>query len=168
MAGNVYNQYVWLLDLIARHNDGITLQEISKHWQNSTLNDTGAPLARRTFRNHLDKIAELFGIEIVCGCKYKYHIKWTGDINLKELQQSLLTHLQLSNALVSNPRLAERISLDSYLSFRYYTPLIQAMESNTIVEIHLFDKTTENFTISTSHLTISSSLRANGLWLEAN
>ena len=142
MAGNVYNQYVWLLELIARHN-GITFKEISDHWQRSALNYTHTPLARRTFRNHLDKIAELFEIDIVCGSNYKYHIQWAGDINLKQLQQSMLAHLQLSNALFVNPRLTGRISLDDYLSFRYYMPLIQAMEAGAVVEVHLFNRTAD-------------------------
>ena len=33
MAGNVYQQYVWLLDLVSRYN-GITFDEISNRWQN--------------------------------------------------------------------------------------------------------------------------------------
>ena len=139
MAGNVYNQYVWLLDLIARH-DGITFKEISSAWRQSRINDTGAPLSRRTFCNHINKIGELFGIDIGCSSGYKYRIKWSGNIDLRNTQESLLSHIQISNTLFANPRLAGRISLDGYLSFRYYKPLIEAMEEGAVVELRINDR----------------------------
>lgn len=135
MAGNVYQQYVWLLDLINRH-DGITFEKISNAWQISPLNDTGARLPRRTFINHVKKIEEIFGIEIKCTTGFNYRIADSGDIDLDNAQQSLLSHLQLSNALFTNPKIAKRISLDGYLSFRYFTPLIEAMESGMVVELN--------------------------------
>ena len=135
MAGNVYQQYVWLLDLISRR-DGITFKDISETWQRSCLNETGQRLPRRTFINHLKKIEEMFGIEIKCTTGFKYRIVNSGDIDLDNAQQSLLAHLQLSNALFANPKLAKRISLDGYLSFRYFSPLIEAMENGRTVELH--------------------------------
>ena len=135
MAGNVYQQYVWLLDLINRH-DGIQFREISDAWQRSPLNDTGQRLPRRTFINHLQKIKEIFDIDIECTSGFNYRITYSGDIDLDSIKQSLLAHLQLSNALFANPKLAKRISLDGYLSFRYFTPLIEAMEIGRTVELH--------------------------------
>ena len=142
MAGNVYRQYVWLLDLINRH-DGIQFREISDAWQISPLNETRSRLPRRTFINHLQKIREIFGIDIECTTGYNYRVVYSNDIDLDNAQQSLLAHLQLSNALFANPNLAGRISLDGYLSFRYFTPLIGAMEQNKVVEIHHFNRTKE-------------------------
>ena len=137
MAGNVYSHYVWLLDTIARHN-GITFKEISEAWDISELNELGAPLSKRTFHNHIDKIYDLFRIEINCGPGYQYYINWSDNINLKNIQQSLLLNLQISNTLFSNRRLAGRISLDGFLSFRYYTPLINAIEKGAVAELLLF------------------------------
>ena len=139
MAGNVNQQYVWLLDLINRR-DGITFKDISDAWQRSPLNDTGQRLPRRTFINHLQKIKEIFDIDIECTSGFNYRITYSGDIDLDSIKQSLLAHLQLSNALFANPKLAKRISLDGYLSFRYFTPLIGAMEHNKVVEIHYFNR----------------------------
>ena len=134
MSGNVYKRYVWLLDLINRSN-GITLEEISNKWQRCSLNETGERLPPRTFHNHLQKIYEIFGIKIVSYGK-EYRIVISGDIDLDNTQQSLLAHLQISNALFSNPEMARRISLDGYMSFRYFTPLIEAMEEGKVVELH--------------------------------
>lgn len=137
MSGNVYKRYVWLLDLINRSN-GITLKQISNKWQQCNLNETGERLPPRTFHNHLQKIYEIFGIKIVSMDK-EYRIVNSGDIDLDNAQQSLLAHLQISNALFSNPEMARRISLDSYMSFRYFTPLIEAMEEGKVVELHCPD-----------------------------
>jgi hypothetical protein len=134
MSGNVYKRYVWLLDLINRSN-GITLEEISSIWQRCSLNETGERLPPRTFHNHLQKIYEIFGIKIVSYGK-EYRIVNSGDIDLDDAQQSLLAHLQISNALFSNPEMARRISIDGYMSFRYFTPLIEAMEEGKVVELH--------------------------------
>ena len=139
MAGNVYQQYVWLLDLINRH-DGIQFRKISDAWQISPLNETRSRLPRRTFINHLQKIREIFGVDIECTTGYNYRVVYSNDIDLNNAQQSLLSHLQLSNALFANPNMAGRISLDGYLSFRYFTPLIGAMEQNRVVEIHHFNR----------------------------
>lgn len=138
MAGNVYKQYVWLLDVINR-SDGILLKEISDKWQRCSLNETGMRLPRRTFHNHLQKIYEIFGVEIGYTKGYGYHIIDPGDIDLCDTQQSMLAHLQLSNALFSNPEMARRISLDGYMSYRYFAPLIEAMETNNVVELHCPD-----------------------------
>ena len=134
MSGNVYKRYVWLLDLINRSN-GITLEEISSKWQRCSLNETGERLPPRTFHNHLQKIYEIFGIKIVSFGK-EYRIVNSGDIDLDNTQQSLLAHLQISNALLSKPEMARRISIDGYMSFRYFTPLIEAMEEGKVVELH--------------------------------
>ena len=134
MSGNVYKRYVWLLDLINRSN-GITLAEISNEWQRCSLNETGERLPPRTFHNHLQKIHDIFGIKIISMGK-EYRIVNSGDIDLDNTQQSLLAHLQISNALFSNPEMARRISLDGYMSFRYFTPLIEAMEEGKVVELH--------------------------------
>jgi hypothetical protein len=77
----------------------------------------------------------MFGVKIV-GMGKEYRIVNSGDIDLDNTQQSLLAHLQISNALFSNPEMARRISIDGYMSFRYFTPLIEAMEGGKVVELH--------------------------------
>lgn len=138
MAGNVYRQYVWLLDLINRH-DGISKADINDRWQRCSLNETGERLPPRTLYNHLQKIYEIFGIRIASINGYM-RIVDSGDIDLGNTQQSLLAHLQLSNALLSNPEIAKRISLDGYMSFRYFTPLFSAMEEGKVVELHFWKR----------------------------
>lgn len=135
MAENLFKRYVWLLTTISRYG-GLTYSEISDKWQRSALNETHDRLPRRTFNNHLAKIREIFGIEIRSTSGFQYRIVESSDIDMSNLEESMLAHLQISNALFSNPALANRIWLDGYLAFRYLTPLIEAMEQNRAVEIH--------------------------------
>lgn len=135
MAGNVYQQYVWLLTTISRYG-GLKYSEISDRWQRSALNDTHERLPRRTFNNHLAKIREIFGIEIRSTTGYQYRIVESNGIDMSNLEESMLAHLQISNALLANPKLVGRLCLDGYLVFRYFTPLVEAMEQNRVVEIH--------------------------------
>ena len=138
MAGNLFNTYVWLIDLIERH-PGITFDEIDYAWQHCSLNEFGVALSKRTFHNHRHKIMENFGIKIESRSAFGYYIAWSEDRPTKELEESLVAQIQLHNALFANPRLKGRISLDGYWAFRYYTPLIRAMESGETVELHIFN-----------------------------
>ncbi|MBR5282073.1 MAG: hypothetical protein IKU22_04750 [Alistipes sp.] len=103
MAGNLYQRYVWLLDTVKSYN-GITFEQIDKAWQRSHLNDDGTPLPKRTLRNHIDAIDEMFNMRIVCNRQggYKYYIEGSDGGKLSETQKALLGHLQLSNILLDN------------------------------------------------------------------
>ena len=129
MAGNLYQRYVWLLDTVSRRQ-GISFDEINSRWQHSALNETREALPKRTFYNHINAIYEIFGIKIGCQpqCGYKYYIKESSDIDMRDLQASLLSHLQMSNAIFCSPKLQGRVVLDRFQMYRHFSPLITAME----------------------------------------
>lgn len=136
MAGNLYQRYVWLLNTISRRQ-GITFEEIDRRWQSSSLNDDHEPLPKRTFHNHLKAIYDMFHIEIGCQaqCGYKYYIRESSDIDMRDLQASLLSHLQMSNAMFCSPKLQGRVVLDRFQMYRHFSPLITAMEEGVAVKI---------------------------------
>lgn len=136
MAGNLYQRYVWLLDIISRRQ-GVTFDEINRRWLYSALNDTKESLPKRTFHNHINAIYDLFGIKISCppNSGYRYRIEESGDINLRDSQSSLLQHLQISNAMFNNPRLKGRVVMDRIQMQRHFTPLITAMDEGRAVKI---------------------------------
>ena len=73
MASNTAKRYVWLINTLMQRKS-LTFKEICCLWDKSSLND-GKALALRTFHQHREAIAELFGIEIVCDTNtYKYSI----------------------------------------------------------------------------------------------
>lgn len=99
MANNLFKRYLWLINTIKSFGpisfDGINIQ-----WLKSSLNELEEDLPKKTFRNHLNAIADLFDIEILCDRKngYRYYIgenlssdKWTKDyLNSMLFQFSLL------------------------------------------------------------------------------
>ena len=78
MKRDLFRRYVWLVDVI-RHAKSITYEEISELWKESPLNTDQSPLALRTFHNHRDAIAQLFGIRIHCNrSDHEYYIQQDG------------------------------------------------------------------------------------------
>ena len=59
MATKAINRYVWLLNTLMQRKS-LTFKEICDLWDKSNLSD-GKPLAVRTFHQHREAIAELFG-----------------------------------------------------------------------------------------------------------
>ncbi len=136
MTANLYNRYVWLLDLVSSYN-GITYEQINNAWQRSQLNDDGSPLPKRTLHNHIEAIDKMFDLEIECQRQggYKYYIKGDGEGRITDAQQALLDHMRLSNALIGNSPIKGRVLLDKSLSYRYLNPLFKAMEESQCVNI---------------------------------
>ena len=146
MAGNLYQRYVWLLDLVSRYN-GITFDEISNRWQESTLNDSGEPLPKRTLHNHIEAIDQMFNMRIECQRKggYKYHI---ADANgqLSATQKSLLEHLRFSNILMDN-KINKYIELSSPI-YRLLNTISDAIISRRRIEFHWSEKAQERNVVS--------------------
>ena len=137
MSAKIFNRYVWLLDLVARHN-GITYKNISRAWAHSALNDLrGTGLPRRTFNNHIAAIKEMFDISIVCQRHgdYKYVLQSTDGGKLSDTQLQLLQQIRLSNALTTNPILNKRIILDKSIAYRHTNPLLAAMEESRVIKL---------------------------------
>ena len=98
MAKNYFNRYVWLIDTINRAGH-ITLADISRKWEDSSLNDEGGPLAERTFHNHRIAIEDTFGIEIKCDRSLGYYIANSDELEGDGVRQWLLESLSLNNLM---------------------------------------------------------------------
>lgn len=136
-----FNRYVWLLDLISRNN-GISHKNISNEWEKSPLNEyPGSRLPKRTLHNHIKAIYDMFHIEIVClkQAGYPYVLKESDNSNLSVQQQSLLTHLRITNAMTNNSdKLRGRVIMNQYDKFRWFTPLVEAIQTGVAIEITYF------------------------------
>ena len=75
-TSNLFNRYVWLIDLIYRKKN-ITFEEINEQWQRSSLNYAYDNLPLRTFHNHRKAIEQMFDINIECDKRngYSYYIE---------------------------------------------------------------------------------------------
>lgn len=141
MAKNYFNRYVWLVDLISRHGY-ITMQEISRAWQRSSLNDDGSPMPERTFFNHKNAIQETFGIEIKCNRDSGYYIADPSSVSGENAKVWMLQSISLNNILEESSDMKSRILLERMPSCqRFLTDIISAMREGRTIFL-----TYQNFT----------------------
>ena len=135
MAKNYFNRYVWLIDTISRYRY-ISLQDISRQWQRSSLNEDGNPLAERTFHNHREAILDIFGIEIKCDRSLGYYIANSEDLEGDGIRQWLLESLSMNNMLNESTEMRDRILFERIPSSRRWLPVIvNSMRDGKAVEL---------------------------------
>lgn len=134
MAKNFFKRYIWLVDLINRRKY-VSFKEISEAWMRSPLNETGDPLSERTFFNHKDAIAEMFGIEILNDRSLGFYIG-RSDVGSDETSDWMLHTLCLNNVLHENADMKDRILMEKVPSSeRFLTDIISAMRDFRVIRL---------------------------------
>lgn len=134
MAKNFFKRYIWLVDLINRRKY-VSFKEISEAWMRSPLNDTGDPLSERTFFNHKDAIAGMFGIEILNDRSLGFYIG-RSDVGSDETSDWMLHTLCLNNMLHENADMKDRILMEKIPSSeRFLTDIISAMRDFRVISL---------------------------------
>lgn len=137
MAANLFNRYIWLVDVIyaAGH---ISYAEINRKWQHATINDQHQScIPRRTFVNWRNEVELLFHINIECDKSTNtYYIANMEDISAHSIRQWLLNTFSLSTVLTNCEDLREQIILEDIPSgARFLTTLIEAMREKHSVQL---------------------------------
>lgn len=134
MAKNFFKRYIWLVDLINRRKY-VSFKEISEAWMRSPLNETGDPLSERTFFNHKDAIAGMFGIEILNDRSLGFYIG-RSDVGSDETSDWMLHTLCLNNVLHENADMKDRILMEKVPSSeRFPTDIISAMRDFRVISL---------------------------------
>lgn len=134
MAKNFFKRYIWLVDLINRRKY-VSFKEISEAWRRSPLNETGEPLSERTFFNHKDAIAGMFGIEILNDRSLGFYIG-RSDVGSDETSDWMLHTLCLNNVLHENADMKDRILMEKVPSSeRFLTNIISAMRDFRVISL---------------------------------
>lgn len=134
MAKNFFKRYIWLVDLINRRKY-VSFKEISEAWMRSPLNETGDPLSERTFFNHKDAIAGMFGIEILNDRSLGFYIG-RSDVGSDETSDWMLHTLCLNNVLHENADMKDRILMEKVPSSeRFLTDIICAMRDFRVISL---------------------------------
>lgn len=134
MAKNFFKRYIWLVDLINRRKY-VSFKEISEAWRRSPLNETGEPLSERTFFNHKDAIAGMFGIEILNDRSLGFYIG-RSDVGSDETSDWMLHTLCLNNVLHENADMKDRILMEKVPSSeRFLTDIISAMRGSRMISL---------------------------------
>ena len=134
MAKNYFKSYIWLLETLQSRGP-LTLKELQSLWLRSSVNDDGKELAPRTFSNHLQSIADIFGIEIECDRRDNtYHIKNEGEIGGSDIRNWMLEALSLNSLLNESAGLKDRIIFENVPSSqKYLTTVIQAIRDKKVL-----------------------------------
>lgn len=129
-----FKRYIWLVDLINRRKH-VSFKEINEAWMRSPLNETGDPLSERTFFNHKDAIAEMFGIEILNDRSLGFYIG-RSDVGSDETSDWMLHTLCLNNVLHENADMKDRILMEKVPSSeRFLTDIISAMRDFRVIRL---------------------------------
>lgn len=134
MAKNFFKRYIWLVNLINRRKY-VSFKEINEAWMRSPLNETGDPLSERTFFNHKDAIAGMFGIEILNDRSLGFYIG-RSDVGSDETSDWMLHTLCLNNVLHENADMKDRILMEKVPSSeRFLTDIISAMRDFRVISL---------------------------------
>ena len=135
MASNLFNRYIWLVDIIYRTGK-ITLEDINHKWVKHPMSD-GYPMPNRTFHNHRIAIEEIFDINITCDLStYEYYIDHAEDMERGGVRRWLINTFAVNNLINESHKLKERIVFEDIPSGQQYlTPIIEAMRDGLKIEI---------------------------------
>ncbi|MDO5443320.1 MAG: WYL domain-containing protein [Bacteroidia bacterium] len=136
MITELIDKYVWLIQtFIDAGPKGLLLEQIAGKWSRRY----GTDYPRRTFNNHREAIAEIFGIEIECDrSTNRYFIRYGEDaIDRQSSVGWLINTFTVNNLLsLSKERLTGRVSLENIPSGQVHlTGIISAMQDDRTLEI---------------------------------
>ena len=136
MAKNQVNKYVWLVETLYKAKK-ITLKEINRRWLETDLSE-GLEIPRRTFHTWKNEVEEMFGLVIMCD-KHdgdRYYIENREDLEGEGLQRWLLNTMSVSNMLLENKSLNDRILLENIPSGQdFLATVMEAMKKSKVLEI---------------------------------
>lgn len=136
MSKNQLNKYVWLIETLYKAKK-ITLKEINRRWLETDLSE-GLEIPRRTFHTWKNTVEEMFGLVIMCD-KHdgdRYYIENREDLEGEGLQRWLLNTMSVSNMLLENKSLNDRILLENIPSGQdFLATVMEAMKKSKVLEI---------------------------------
>ena len=136
MAKNLLNKYVWLVETIYKAKR-ITFEELNAKWLETDMSE-GVELALRTFHKWRIAAEEMFGLVIECERKggYHYYIENASEIKKDGIRSWLLNTISVSNLLIENQNMKDRILLEDVPSGQeYLSTIIEAMKTNNVIRI---------------------------------
>ncbi len=118
MASNLLSRYIWIVDTLRRYGR-MTRAELADRWRKSSVSG-GNELARRTFYNYRNAIAELFGINIECDpATFEYYID-SADEHSSTVTDWMLNQTAMGQIMGDAADVASRIFVDDVPSARQW------------------------------------------------
>lgn len=130
MVSELIGKYIWLVQTLLKAGPrGLSFEEVARKWEDRW--DAAYP--RRSFLNHRQAVAEIFGIEIECDrSTNRYLIRYDDALDRDGGAAWLINTFTVSNLLsLSRERLSGRVSVEDIPSGQtWLTPLMDAMTDN--------------------------------------
>lgn len=131
MVTELLKKYIWLVQTFIRAGErGLSLDEICEKWEGRF--DTG--YSRRTFNNHREAVAEVFGIHIGCNrSTNRYFVEYSEDVSDEAAENAWLINTFTVNNMLSlgKERLSGRVSVEDIPSgHSHLTSIMDAMTEN--------------------------------------
>ncbi len=136
MAINLLNKYIWLVETIHKAKR-ITFEEINERWLENELSG-GVELALRTFHKWRIAVEEMFGLIIECERKggYHYYIANVEELKNGSIRNWLLNTISVSNLLIDNLSMKDRILLENIPSRQeYLATIIESMKKGQCINM---------------------------------
>ncbi len=130
------NKHIWLANsLLNAGEQGLTLQELQRKWDNASINDNKDQLKRTTFNRWRNALQQTLGIWIDCNLSTnKYFIANPDIIQSNNLSHWLIDTYTTCNQLTNFIDLKDQILIDEIPSSQnYLTPLLEAIRENKVV-----------------------------------
>ena len=138
MVSELIDKYIWLVQtFIDAGPRGLSLPEIADRW---TARYGGDDYPRRSFNNHREAVAEVFGIEIACNRSTNRYYIDAGEsaVDKRQSVDWLVNTFTVNNLLsLGKERLSGRVSVEDIPSGqKHLITVMQAMLDNTEMELH--------------------------------
>ena len=137
MVSELIDKYIWLVQtFIDAGPGGLSLPEIADRW---TARYGGADYPRRSFNNHREAIAEVFGIEIACNRSTNRYYIDAGEsaVDKRQSVDWMINTFTVNNLLsLGKERLSGRVAVEDIPSgHKFLVPVMQAMLDNAVLEM---------------------------------
>ena len=141
MAFNQTNKVVWIIDTI--HKAGkISFFDLNQKWKKNVSMSGGFDLPKRTLHKWIDVAFNMFGIIVSnegCG-EYRYYLENPDELKNGSMERWLYNTNSVSNALMENKILHERIVLESVPSgLEHLESIMSAMKTYKRLRIVYYD-----------------------------
>ena len=138
MVSELIDKYIWLVQtFIDAGERGLSLPEIVDRW---TARYGGEDYPRRSFNNHREAVAEVFGLESACNRSTNRYYIDAGEsaVDKRQSVDWLVNTFTVNNLLtLSKERLSGRVSVEDIPSGqKWLVSVMQSMLDNTEMELH--------------------------------
>ena len=133
MVTELISKYVWLIQTVSKAGiEGLSLEEIQSRWEHRW----DSAYSRRTFCNHREAVAEVFGIDIECNrSTRRYFIRYPDSLE-GNTAWMVNTFTVKSLLELSRERLSGRVSVENIPSGQIHlADIMAAMLDNVKIAI---------------------------------